>query len=72
MEILHCTAEYDKVYYIEYEGALRECELIATESGCGTPVDGYGVDKDSVAVSMRRKVGMQVKRNVKKLILSTL
>lgn len=37
MEILHCTAEYDKVYYVEYEGALHECELIATESGCGTP-----------------------------------
>lgn len=31
MHILKCTAEYGKVYYIEF-GGVRQCRLVATES----------------------------------------
>lgn len=31
MEILHCTADFNKVYYVEYKGALRQCKLICTK-----------------------------------------
>lgn len=34
MEILHCTADYDKVYYVEYNNTLCECKLLRTEAGC--------------------------------------
>jgi hypothetical protein len=33
MEILKCNAEFDKVYYVEYRGGLRQCKFIRTESG---------------------------------------
>lgn len=33
MEILKCNADFDKVYYVEYRGELRQCKLIRTESG---------------------------------------
>lgn len=32
MEILKCNADYNKVYYVEIKGALRQCKLIRTES----------------------------------------
>ena len=31
IDILKCSADYDKFYYIEYEGAIRQCRLLATE-----------------------------------------
>lgn len=49
MEILHCTADYDKIYYIEYENALHECKFLGTESGYKTSpvyvlnISGLGV-----------------------------
>lgn len=33
MAILKCNADFDKVYYVEYRGELRQCKLIRTESG---------------------------------------
>lgn len=33
MDILKCNADFDKVYYVEYRGELRQCKLIRTESG---------------------------------------
>lgn len=33
MTILKCNADYDKVYFVEYNGTLRECKLIRTEGG---------------------------------------
>lgn len=42
MEILKCNADFDKVYYVEINGTLRECKLIRTEAGnasnCYTPL----------------------------------
>jgi hypothetical protein len=32
MEILKCNADYNKVYYVEINGSLRQCKLIRTES----------------------------------------
>lgn len=31
MEVLKCNAEFNKIYYIEIEGSLRQCKLIRTE-----------------------------------------
>lgn len=33
MEILKCNADFDKVYYVEYNNKLCQCKLIKTESG---------------------------------------
>lgn len=32
MEVLHCTANYGQIYYVEYKGRLHECRLVRTES----------------------------------------
>lgn len=31
MTILQSSADYDKVYYVEYQGVIRQCRLIATQ-----------------------------------------
>ena len=40
INILKCSADYNKIYYIEYEGAIRQCRLLATE---GTDEQAYYV-----------------------------
>lgn len=40
INILKCSADYNKIYYIEYEGAIRQCRLLATE---GTDRQAYYV-----------------------------
>lgn len=40
IDILKCSADFDKVYYIEFEGAIRQCKLLATE---GTGKQAYYV-----------------------------
>ena len=40
MEILKCNAEYDKVYYIVFENALRQCKFIKT-IGNGNSIPMY-------------------------------
>lgn len=37
MEILKCNADYNKVYYVEFNGSLHQCKLIRTESSKQAP-----------------------------------
>lgn len=30
IDVLKCNADFDKIYYIEYAGAVRQCKLIGT------------------------------------------
>lgn len=39
MEILKCNADFDKVYYVEYRGTLRQCRLVRTQAG--NPTNRY-------------------------------
>lgn len=37
MEILKCNADYNKIYYVNINGGLRQCKLIKTESTPNAP-----------------------------------
>ena len=52
MEILKCNAEFDKIYYVEVQGTLRQCKFIRTEFGERNPyyvldIAGMGIVKIS-------------------------
>lgn len=49
MDILHCTADYDNIYYVEYGGALHECKFLGTKSGGISPV--YVLDIAGVGIT---------------------
>lgn len=55
MEILKCNADFNKVYYVEIDGSLRQCKLIRTESTNIVPI--YVLDvaqKGIVKISAER------------------
>lgn len=55
MEILKCNADYNKVYYVEFNGTLRQCKLIRTESSEKNPC--YVLD-----IALMGKVRIQADR----------
>lgn len=48
MEILKCNADYNKIYYVDINGRLRQCKLIRTESAQKYPV--YVLDVAQIGV----------------------
>ena len=49
MEILKCNAEFDKVYYIVFSNALRECKFIKT-IGNGNDIPLYVLDIANIGI----------------------
>ena len=49
MEILKCNAEYDKIYYIVFENALRQCKFIKT-IGNGNSIPMYVLNIANIGI----------------------
>lgn len=56
MEVLKCNAEFNRVYYVEVNGSLRECKFIRTEGG-GQLTPYYVLD-----IALMGKVKIQANR----------